>query len=738
MQWLRHPLLLILAAFVGLSALYVWAIPPLEGSDEFEHFAYVTWLIEERRFPIQGEAGWNSPVRQESGQPPLYYLLASLPARLVGTQPPVVFRPNPYFRYDLDPTRPDNKNTALHYPSDSGGGWRALYWARTVSMAAGVFLIIAMYGLTATVLPNHPGAASAAAAFTAFMPQVLFHSSHVSNDILAAAFSTLALWWLARIVRFGGSRRRGLALGAALGLAALVKVNTLVIGLPVALGVAWLWTGRGGIVSWREQAGEAWATTNGLALGFLAAAGWWFVRAWLRYGAILGLDTHCYQELSTCGPIRLVWPNAFAWRDTFRSFWAAFGLANVRPYDWVYWLFAGLLLAALIGLGLLVIRWGQARDSRTHDPALLSIDPHLPVLLLLMTSAVAGNMFLLYIWMQQILATYGRLLFPALGGIIVLIMAGLWELRPWLARWSWVLPAVLAVVSPFWLIHPAYEPPRFLNDAALAARGAPLGWRFGDVAELISVTPTTRSATAGETLRVEMCWRTLAPTEANYTVFLQAVGPGETVVADRYSYPGLGSYPTAIWEPGKVFCDSIQLPIPADLSRTLVYQLSAGLLDDQTDERLPGVDAAGNSLPPFVGAVRLSAATPPAGEPPPPGGSAIRLGGAEFSSVWRSGTEQPVTLRWYAAEAVPTDYTVFLHLRNSDGSLVAQADGPPLDGWYPTSWWAAGEWVSDEHLFPIPNGTPPGTYQLVTGLYDPLSGQRLGEEQLLGTVEIVE
>ena len=68
----------------------------------------------------------------------------------------------------------------------------------------------------------------------------------------------------------------------------------------------------------------------------------------------------------------------------------------------------------------------------------------------------------------------------------------------------------------------------------------------------------------------------------------------------------------------------------------------------------------------------------------------------------------------------------------------AQADGPPLDGWYPTSWWAAGEWVSDEHLFAIPTGTPPGTYQLVTGLYDPLSGQRLGEEQLLGTVEIVE
>jgi len=68
---IRQPLWLVLAAFVTLCAVYVWSIPPLEGSDEYEHFAYVTWLIDQRSFPTQGEAGWHSPVRQESGQPPL-------------------------------------------------------------------------------------------------------------------------------------------------------------------------------------------------------------------------------------------------------------------------------------------------------------------------------------------------------------------------------------------------------------------------------------------------------------------------------------------------------------------------------------------------------------------------------------------------------------------------------------------------------------------------------------------
>ena len=654
MQRLRHPLWLVVGAFVVLCAIYMWSIPPLEGADEFEHFAYVTWLIEEQRFPLQGEAGWNSPVRQESGQPPLYYLLASLPARLSPGGPPVVFRGNPYFRFDLDPARPDNKNTALHYPGDAGGGWRALYLARLVSVASGVLLIICIYGLVGAALPGRPGAPLAAAAFVALMPQVIFHSSHVSNDILAAAFSKLALWLLARLVRLGGSLPRG-----------------------------------------------------------------------------LGLDTHCYQELSTCGPFQLRWPNPFAWRDTFRSFWAAFGLANVRPPDSMYWLFAGLMLLAAGGLVRLV-----ARRLRRAGAEPTPRDPHLPIVLLLMGSVVAGNILLLYVWMQQILATYGRLLFPALGGFVVLLMAGLWELRPRLARLAWLLPGALAVVAPFWLIRPAYAPPRLLDETALAARGESLGWHFGDVAELVSVRPAARSAAAGETLPVEICWRALNATDTNYTIFLQAVGPNETVVADRYTYPGLGSYPTAVWRPGDAFCDQIALPIPTDLARTLVYRLSVGLLDDAVDRRLPATGRDGGPVPPFVGQVRLTAAEQAATDAPPPGDAAIRLAEAEFPPVWRPDSAHPVTLRWYAAATVPTDYTVFLHLRDDAGQLIGQADGPPLGGWYPTSWWGAGEWVTDEHTFPLPAGAPPGNFRLVAGLYDPATGARLGSEHDLGPVEV--
>ena len=67
---------------------------------------------------------------------------------------------------------------------------------------------------------------------------------------------------------------------------------------------------------------------------------------------------------------------------------------------------------------------------------------------------------------------------------------------------------------------------------------------------------------------------------------------------------------------------------------------------------------------------------------------------------------------------------------------MAQADGPPLDGWYPTSQWPAGEIVVDERKFVLPADVPAGTYDLVVGFYDLNSGQRFGSEHFLTTIEV--
>ena len=119
------------------------------------------------------------------------------------------------------------------------------------------------------------------------------------------------------------------------------------------------------------------------------------------------------------------------------------------------------------------------------------------------------------------------------------------------------------------------------------------------------------------------------------------------------------------------------------------------------------------------------------------GNDPIQLVGYSYDSRWQSGKDHNLLLRWFVAKPVERDYTVMIHLRRpADNQNVAQADGPPLNNWYPTSWWEAGETVADQHVFTLPPDIPPGRYRLVVGWYDPVTGERLGSEHALGDVEV--
>jgi hypothetical protein len=80
-----------------------------------------------------------------------------------------------------------------------------------------------------------------------------------------------------------------------------------------------------------------------------------------------------------------------------------------------------------------------------------------------------------------------------------------------------------------------------------------------------------------------------------------------------------------------------------------------------------------------------------------------------------------------------------VHLRDSRGTIVAQGDGPPLGGSWPTSVWPIGYLLSDEHTVNLPVGLPAGEYEVVVGLYDPQTEKRVrvetgGDEVRLGTI----
>ena len=104
----------------------------------------------------------------------------------------------------------------------------------------------------------------------------------------------------------------------------------------------------------------------------------------------------------------------------------------------------------------------------------------------------------------------------------------------------------------------------------------------------------------------------------------------------------------------------------------------------------------------------------------------VRLAGYTLSPG-AAGAGQPLTLTlyWAAQAAADRDWTVFVHLAGGTGQTLAQGDGQPFGGRYPTTVWGAGEVIPDEHTLSLPDPLPPGPYQLLVGLYDLNSSERL-------------
>ena len=77
-----------------------------------------------------------------------------------------------------------------------------------------------------------------------------------------------------------------------------------------------------------------------------------------------------------------------------------------------------------------------------------------------------------------------------------------------------------------------------------------------------------------------------------------------------------------------------------------------------------------------------------------------------------------VTLYWQTEQLMGYDYTVFVHLLNAQGQLLAQHDGQPWwDESIPTTTWLPGETLRDRHTLTLPPTLPPGPYTLRVGVY---------------------
>ncbi len=745
----------ILGAFILLGLLYSLVTPVFEASDEIYHYPVVKHIADGEGLPIQ-DPSVKTAWAQEGSQPPLYYLVAALATFWIdtGNLDELLWR-NPHSNIGI-PLADGNKNMVVHTAQENfpwHGAALAVHLIRLLSVLLGAATVYLTYRIAMAVFPGNAALALGAASLTAFNPMFLFISASVNNDNLAIALSSLALLQMILLVKrhslkaqvFFTSKKACLLLGVTLGLAALTKLSALGL-IPLAVLAAavialrqWLRSegtpgaspppGLGTSQAARTKPfhalasiAVAFARDSALILLPVAAiAGWWYVRNWQLYGDPTGLNA----MLAIAGT-RPSSPGLWGLvreLEGFRiSYWGLFGAVNVLMDNWVYGALNTLMAVAALGLALAALRALRARRFNLEF-CLVALWPAIVLAALVR-------------WTSLTLASQGRLMFPAIAALSLLLILGLSALWPRkntaaLAAGLAGLLFALALLAPFRYIIPAYPGPDLLRGFDPQTVPHRVHITYDGKAELVGYETDTDRVTAGESFNLTLYWRALAPMDQDYSVFIHVYGLDSQLIGQEDSYPGKGSYPTRLWQPGQALRDTYRLTIAPQANAPTQARIEVGLYELSNLKELPRFDPQGRPLKsPILGTIKVAAARPAQYLPEERTsynlGNRAALVGYDLSARQvRPGGSLAVTLYWRVLGSFDADYTVFCHLAIPGEKPVAQADGVPVRGFYPTKLWEKGEVIADEYLVQVAPEAPPGNYRLLVGMYLPSSGQRL-------------
>ena len=525
-----HTLVLLLVLLHALLAGAYSAINPLgEAPDETDHWAYVVYLARERALP-------EGPRVTQSKHPPFYHATAAAVASLA--EPRFDFlRANPDVA--IQPEATQSPNFFVHTTLESWPwqeGTLAFHLARLWSVLLSSATVAAVYGLARSALPAHPNIALLATALAATLPEFVFIGGSINNDNAAALFGTLALWGGFAIYQAEGQWRAGWWTPLALGLGLLSKVSALsfwpIVGLCILLGRPRLPDDTP--ASWQQHLTRIlrrwprWVASGLITfLPAIAIAAPWLLRNWRLYGDPSGMALAQQTiDLRT---------TSWTWSDTtwllqgwFFSFWGKFGAVGHIPYPaWVYWFWGALLVAGAIGL---VMAWKRMRPERM---AL--------TLLALASLAVAVGM-----WRYSLLALgtdQGRLLFPAIGPLLLLLAVGLAALplgraQVWLGGALTAGMTMLAIYGLVGVIRPAFAPPPLPNaDEVAQATADDKPASFGELT-LVGWTLAQHPV---------LYWHAPQQPTQDWRTNLRVTAEDGTLVWEWRRSPGYGRFSTDHW-----------------------------------------------------------------------------------------------------------------------------------------------------------------------------------------------
>ncbi len=542
--WQKHhiPPVPLLALFLLVGLLYLWATPVLEASDEPHHFAFADFIKRNRTLPVQTPGELN-PWAQEGSQPPLYYILIAALVLPVDTSDlPELMDPNPHAIVG-DPSAVNNRNRYLHDHSglELNRAALAVYIARLFSLALACVSVsavwLAAHELGHLIGQNPRRLALLAAVLVAFNPQFLFISASVNNDNLITMLASLVIWQMLSMLRSGLSPRRSLLLALLLALASMSKLSGLLLYAPVALAALWL-----------AQRNRNWKELARLSLlagiCWLVIAGPWFARNLILYDEFTGSQTMLDIFGRRPAPsLETLLTEEF--RGLRYSYWGLFGAFNIFSPLPFYLAMDVVTLAGVSGL----LLWLWRNRNR---PASL-------ILISLMALCIALFAGALVLWTLQTAASTGRLLFPVSAASGALLALGLGALK-FPSRPLVVALGLTAILLPFQTILPAYAVPALVDE--LPSDVTELSLLYNDI-ELLGYRTPRQQFAPGDTIPVTLFWSPVRRSDQNYSFYLHLLNDAGRTLVRNFGYPGGGSLQTSKWKPGVIYEDRWELPVPA-------------------------------------------------------------------------------------------------------------------------------------------------------------------------------
>lgn len=398
--WKLHGgILLINIIFVASCLFMIKSLPadgPSAGPDEVEHFrSNVQFIAENHRLPVSGiddKAVLQICRENEYGAVPCRYSYVIYPAA----------------NYIVSAT----VGTALQDLS----GISLLKGARIASMLWGILLINIIYLLSYRITKRRK--VSWAIASIGLMPQVIFISSYINQDIHSLAISALCFYALVVLLqerRVSSVIFAGVCIG---GLLPLAKYNFFILA-PVLLAIILYFTLVARRLSYKMF---AYLAISGV-VSFISISLFWFLRNYILYNDFLG-QSFVLEEMSKYATLGRVLPLNIEtlseyirlgfFQHLFESFFLSLGYMTYRMPDTSYSL---IQLTILMGVTYILY---QIHRNYSHQRK--------KFVLIWLTFALTFVMSVFMVFYNSVvydLQSQGRYLYPIILPLVIAVAASI-------------------------------------------------------------------------------------------------------------------------------------------------------------------------------------------------------------------------------------------------------------------------------------------------------------------------